>query len=392
MTSELFESLLFEEEGTVLDFKSKQYPFSGVNDFKKSELLKDILGFANAWRREPNAYIVIGVEEVRGGQSKVVGIERQDHLEDHSLQQFVNSRINQPIQFRYEAYEYAGKQVGIICINEVNRPAFLLKDFGKLKKNEVYVRRGSSTDPSKPAAPDEIARMGLSTSVEEARLEVSFADVERDVQLGPDIPFFGEFCDTPEKDNIPYCIDDRPKKTFDLNVSFRRWNRDYFRDLAYYEFMRRIYKPVRLAIKNVSSRSARNVRVEVELSRLNKIQAIEVYEFPRAPRIEKDIAADISSIPLGTMHKTPGRVDVTNKDERSLIEIDCFDMQPGRVIYSDQFLVGIGQSGKVELSGRIFSDSCSKPFDFALRFDAEIKRTSITIDELCEMEEPDDEY
>jgi hypothetical protein len=44
------ESLLHEDESTSLDFKRDQYPFDAATDEQKSELLKDILAFANAWR------------------------------------------------------------------------------------------------------------------------------------------------------------------------------------------------------------------------------------------------------------------------------------------------------------------------------------------------------
>ena len=37
------ESLLLEEEGPYLDFKSEQYRFIGESNSVKSELLKDIL-------------------------------------------------------------------------------------------------------------------------------------------------------------------------------------------------------------------------------------------------------------------------------------------------------------------------------------------------------------
>jgi len=67
MDAAFFECLLNEEEGTTLDFKSKQYLFAGATDEEKSELLKDILAFANAWRRS-DAYILLGVEEVRNCQ------------------------------------------------------------------------------------------------------------------------------------------------------------------------------------------------------------------------------------------------------------------------------------------------------------------------------------
>ena len=50
MDNGLFERLLYEEENVTLDFKSKQYHFAKATEDEKSELLKDILGFANAWR------------------------------------------------------------------------------------------------------------------------------------------------------------------------------------------------------------------------------------------------------------------------------------------------------------------------------------------------------
>ena len=69
MNNELFERLLYEGESTALDFKNERYRFPKATDDDKSELLKDILGFANAWRRS-EAYILIGVEDVLGGAPK----------------------------------------------------------------------------------------------------------------------------------------------------------------------------------------------------------------------------------------------------------------------------------------------------------------------------------
>jgi hypothetical protein len=112
--NELFERLLYEDESTTLDFKKEQYLFVNATENEKSELLKDILGFANAWRRV-EAYILISVEEVRGGRSNVIGIPATDHLYDHTLQQFVNNLTNQPARFHYETLGFEGKQVGINC-------------------------------------------------------------------------------------------------------------------------------------------------------------------------------------------------------------------------------------------------------------------------------------
>jgi hypothetical protein len=154
MNATLFEELLNEDESSMLDFKRDQYPFDKATDEQKSELLKDILAFANAWRRT-DAYILVGVEDVKGGRSKAVGIT--SHFNDASIQQFVNSKTNRPVIFSYEVFPFEGIQVGILQISLQDRPIYLKKNFGKLKQHEVYIRRGSSTDT---ADPDEVAKMG----------------------------------------------------------------------------------------------------------------------------------------------------------------------------------------------------------------------------------------
>src|SRR5262249_12620215 len=132
-----------------------------------------------------DAYILIGVEDVRGGRGNVVGIAATEQLDDHSLQQFVTSLTNRPVRFHYEAFSFDGKQFGIIRVEQQPRPVYLKKDFGKLKKNTVYIRRGSSTDPTKPASPDEIALMGASADDNgEASLTVEFAETDRERSLG----------------------------------------------------------------------------------------------------------------------------------------------------------------------------------------------------------------
>lgn len=172
VNEQLVESLLFEEESTTLDFKRDQYNFEGETDTgKKSELLKDILAFANAWRRA-DAFIVIGVKEQKGEKS-VVGIA--EFLDDAQLQQFVNSKTQKPLSFSYQNLKFKGIDIAVIHIPVQERPFYIIKDYGKLKKNTVYIRRGSATDE---ATPDEIATMRLSTYAESdvtaPKLSVSF--------------------------------------------------------------------------------------------------------------------------------------------------------------------------------------------------------------------------
>ena len=152
--SQILENLLHQPEGPALDFKQAQYPFANANDTEKSELLKDILALANSWRLT-TAYILIGVQEVRGGRSEVLGVK--GHLDDAILHQFVNSKTQRPVQFSHQQFLAGGVEIDVIQIPVQDRPIFLTKRFGKLQANEVKVRDGSST---RNATPDEIAKMG----------------------------------------------------------------------------------------------------------------------------------------------------------------------------------------------------------------------------------------
>lgn len=155
ITNELIEQLLNENESSTLDFKGSQYKFIKASNDEKSELLKDILAFVNAFRRT-DAFILIGVKEVKGSRAEVVGIV--ETLDDASLQQFVNSKTQRPVEFLFETFSFEGKKICIIQIPIQERPRYLLQDFGELKKEKVYIRRGTSTGE---ASPDEVAKMSI---------------------------------------------------------------------------------------------------------------------------------------------------------------------------------------------------------------------------------------
>ena len=201
INSETIDSLLYAEEGVDLDFKGDQYKFSNASDEEKSELLKDIIAFSNAWRRS-DAFILIGINEVKGGRSEVIGI--QEKLDDAKIQQFVNSKTQKPITFSYRNIEFDGKDIGIIHIPIQGRPFYLKRHFGKLKKEVVYIRRGSSTDIAKP---DEIAKMGSSfLSIDEKKpiLELHYADIENRDIIRDDLTISSLGLYPPPKKDIPY--------------------------------------------------------------------------------------------------------------------------------------------------------------------------------------------
>ena len=154
MDSSLIERLLHSEEDQSIDFKRDQYVFAGASDYVKSELLKDILAFANTERSSP-AYILIGVQAVQGRRNRLVGVSA--HLEDAHLQQFVNSKTQRPVDFIYRAVYHNLLDIAIIVIPVQQRPVYVNSKYGKVDPGTVYVRRGSSTAV---ATPDEIAIMG----------------------------------------------------------------------------------------------------------------------------------------------------------------------------------------------------------------------------------------
>lgn len=163
LTLELIRELVLEGESNRLDFKRDQYRFvelSGPDvDKEKAKLLKDVLAFANAFRKDP-AFILVGVDESLPRDQSVAGIPSQDVIDDATLQQFVNSKTNKPIPFR--AYTVSCSDSRVVEVLEIDpcandRPFYLKKGFGGILREEVWFRSGSSNTK---ATPDDIYRMG----------------------------------------------------------------------------------------------------------------------------------------------------------------------------------------------------------------------------------------
>lgn len=397
MDRQTFERLLYEEESEALDFKRGQYAFVKATDDAKSELLKDILGFANAWRRT-DAYILIGVEEVRGGRSIVVGIPESDQLADHSLQQFVSSLTHRPVRFRYEAFIYDDMHIGVIKVEQQPRPVFLKQDYGKLKKNAVYVRRGSSTSLSMPAEPDEIAQMGEIAVATVAEVTVGFVNPDSDEMLGTQIEFETEYCKMPSVRSIPNFSPQRQSVlglTFDFASSLdplNRPNASYFRDLAEYEFAKRLLRPVRLIINNIGQATARSVRIEIRIMGGSDSIVVDASEVPEEP-------SQYSSNFLNTalrgfrpaLGREPGDVLIEQDDGGGRMVIECGDLQPGRQVRSEVFFVGKEAGGMIEMVGQVFADNLPQPQPLMLQIQFDVKQSILSVDELIQLPCVDDD-
>lgn len=373
----LFERLLREEEGVLLDFKRDQYRFAKASDDDKSELLKDILGFANAWRRA-DSYILIGVVDVRGDRGNVVGVSEQ--LDDHSLQQFVTYQTNRPVRFHYEAFRFEDEDVGVIRIDLAqSRPIYLRRDFGPLKAREVYVRRGSSTDPKNPASPEEIAEMGRSVAVagERPELRVLFADIERDVAVGDQMAWEAVNASFPPEDEIP----DYATRSDMYGVGLNTDNRHFYRDIAKYAAFMSVYRPVRLLIENTGTTAARDVRLELTVTKERGLRLAS--QPPSEP--ERTIYLGLVNPPelhLRPARREPGDVDIARAADGARLEVDCGALQPGRKVWSETFYLSITESGTTRLEGHIFASTLPEPKPFVLTVEASVTSATVSIDDL----------
>lgn len=186
-------------ESNCVDYKRAQYAFLEAEDAKKSELLKDVLCFANAFRSVP-AYILVGVDEDASGLGEICGINANDVIDDSRLQEFVNSKTNKPIPFlAYPCKMSSGVVLQVIeigvCIRD--RPFHLKKDYGKLHYRDVWVRAGTS---SHIATPEEVAAMGRAAVEFENAPDIKTSLVSENGDAG-DLVSVCITCDIKQEDN-----------------------------------------------------------------------------------------------------------------------------------------------------------------------------------------------
>lgn len=380
----LIESLLYEEEGVDLDLKTDQYRFSKASDDDKSELLKDVLAFANAWRHA-DAFILIGVREVKGGRNEVAGIS--EPLDDAAIQQFVNTKTQRPITFSYSNRTFEDKQIAVIHIPLQQRPFYLKRDFGKLKKETIYVRRGSSTDI---ATLDEISRMGAHglTVAGAPELSISFSDPRDRERFSTSIQIKSLYLKTPKKNDIPDYRSSRGGSGFglympsiDLNV-----NSSYYRELAEYTKMARLVAPIFLAVKNSGTSTARDVRAELKFAIDENGPVLQDdAKFPEVPSTESMLLRPRSFVE--EMRALPPDVCVERYDRYWLVVARADKVQPKSTHwFRVPFFFGSKKSGSFNGEVTIYCDDLSEPVRDNLLAMVESETREVDLDGILELE------
>ena len=371
-----FEHLLHEEEGVELDFKREQYLFEGADEASQSELLKDILAFVNAWRRS-TAYIVIGVEEVRGARSNVIGISK--HLDDAHLQQFVNSKTQRPVTFSYRRLSICDASIGIIEIPVQDRPVFLTKSFGKVERDRVYLRRGSSTAVARP---DEVFKMGTSMgnwgSTSSPHLNLEWGDVDSGRVFASPFPVRSLILEPRLPDDI--LAEDRSS----LSSSFYRMrNPHYSQELIVYAAEHSFFRPLRLRLYNVGEVTGRRIRF---VGGVSKSYGIELREgLADLPNRELNY---LYSLTDNFTIRRPGEVDTSpellERDDRWELNIEFGDIRPREKVWtSSSLFVGSRNSASASLEGELLGDNIRHPISCVLEITFDVERRAMGIEDVA---------
>jgi hypothetical protein len=366
MDANQLSTLLWQNESETLDFKRDQYPFDSGTDEDRSELLKDILAFANAWRTSA-AHILIGVQEVKGGRALVIGTQQ---LLNRTLQTFVQSKVNRPITFFYEPVDFQEKSIGVVTIPVQDRPFFLIKNFGRLTAETVYIRRGDTTST---ANPDEVAQMGAKLEGGRAQpvLEFAFVDLEKRSKLGSHPLFQTLSLDVPEDAEIPAF-----GNSYGLMSRINDENEDFYSDLAIY-------------LRDVTHLQALGVTV-ANTSRVTAQQVVVRLGFEQ-PEVEVKSSGERAAEPVREHLMKMLRPDALMRSDVSVtphergveVQIELGDIQPGTSAWSNRaFYLGRRTSGEVHVSISISGHNIAEPVQLSGMVTFEVDRKDVSVDQL----------
>lgn len=407
MDKGLFETLLNKTESEELDFKSEQYKLD--TEEQKAEFIKDVLAFANAWKTS-DAYIICGVIKGDGRAYQPKGIDH--HLEENNLQQLVCSKTNKPPKFRYEPFIYEGKEFGIVIIDkQQDRPIYLIKNFGRLKANEVYIRRGSSTAV---ASPDEIKKMGeYSLAVEPPVLNIQLKNkengtiIEKDAFLKSTLLTFKnqptksesstKMTTTKEVQNqvssfnqtdkaltekIKESTEELSKSLVELSKSLEaiKYDPDYTEKLKNYLQAKKIFTPISFIVQNIGASTAYDVKTEVRIKKLEYLEIFISYHFLKPPSKNRFYFSELT-LPIFNKDIEKSIVFEETEDEY-LFGIKFGKIQPKDTLESEGFLyIGAFTPLEFEMYTKTFADNLPNPIEKTFNFKVEVNEEKFYLNE-----------
>jgi hypothetical protein len=375
----LFEKLLKEESSDMLFFRPRGYQFQGASNVEKSELLRDIIGFANAWRRA-DAYIITGVKEVKNGENEILGII--DHLNFDEIQEFVNSKTQNPIQFSYNALTVNRKKIGMIHIPLQSRPFFLQNDYVNLKKYVVYVHRGESVVE---AGPDEVTKMKISDSqkkFEQPSFALEFAHSNKKSSIGSRINLKTFLIEVPQEDLIPDFNEDlmvNPLSATGKTLTPTEINKNYYRELIdHYQQMGSV-SLIDFCIHNNSDVDSENVRLAFSVGdKEGIIFFMEEFELIPKPRKYKWEGSHIENF----LEITPG-LKIEKKSSEWQIGLFLGQIPPKQKLFTTSGLyVGAKKNVVLDIDVNLLADNLFEPLVFPLIIDIKTQMKKLQLEML----------
>lgn len=145
----MIKTLTFDEVITLVKSTPEQAVFDWKIDFvlpiddeKRGELVKDLAAVANAISSS-YGFILYGVDPRK--PDPVLGITQT--YDDAKLQQLAQGKIEPVPEFLYYEVSLGLKIIGVLQVKPTRRrPHIICVDLGKVRKGQIPIRKGSSTD------------------------------------------------------------------------------------------------------------------------------------------------------------------------------------------------------------------------------------------------------
>lgn len=376
----LLDRLLYEKSSDVLIFRPQEYRFDGALILEKSQILKDILGAVNAWRRT-DTYILIGVEETGSGQNRIMGI--MNHLDGEKITDFVNSKLQKPIAFSYHALIKDRKKIGLIHIPLQDRPYFLKEDYANLKKYVIYIRRGGAVQE---AGTDEVARIKESEKepvAPVANFRVEFAHSGKREPLGEHLRLKTFLIDVPAPDALPDYVfpgDGQEEGEFFHCFPFQKINRDYYRQLAQHYRLIGGVGLLDFCVSNTGDETVRDVRLEISIEDPQKeYLCLEEFELP--PRPEKNLGFSRSKPILVNYDEN---LRVRWKSPFWMIHLFFKEIPAHKTVFTSGGIYLGGKSGKgLDMVVMLESSELPQSLPFGLIIDIETRKRVLDKTVIC---------
>ncbi|EML7988862.1 MULTISPECIES: AlbA family DNA-binding domain-containing protein [Stenotrophomonas] len=383
LTDDQLDQLRYKGEGSDLDYKADRYPFASATDDAKSELLKDILAMANA-HRDGTAYILIGFKESSPHPAEVVGVLAEGAIDDSRIQQFVNEKLESKLDFRYEERIFDGKHVAVIAIPKQSRPFYLKKSYGKLPKDTVYIRRGSSTAV---ASPREVAMMGAGNAIRPP------AKIDLELMGHGNLPLVENFQLAFYCSSSPYpdfSTEERSYDPFDrtsIYIKTHEDNRHFWREAAEHLFLRSRLVTVRMKVTNRSEFALNGAKLEVWALGPSDM-AVDlnlVDELPEMPTPRWNIMTRRMRhmVPVARHGSRAPQMEVDTKEGHHVCRVRLGSLLPGESVFGDEALAVLPElPGPHLLKVRILAQELNPPLSFEHIFEVQGKSEALDLDGL----------